>query len=91
MVGSRSRGTGDDVDGAGVNPADQIEAIVARAVTTLRSVEQRHRAMRDAAVGDWRDPVVDDIDDRDREDAAEADGPVLGPTEIAALSDAAGA
>ena len=89
-MGSRSRGTD---DGLAVNPADQIEAIVARAVTTLRSVEQRHRATRDTSSGDWRDPVGDGQDDRDHADTDD-DGadlrPVLTPAEVAALSDAAG-
>lgn len=89
-MGSRSPGTDDGPD---VNPADQIEAIVARAVTTLRSVEQRHRATRDACSGDWRDPVGGDQDDRDRGDTDDEEAdlrPVLTPEEIAALSDAAG-
>ncbi|MEH3156417.1 MAG: hypothetical protein PGN29_14110 [Gordonia paraffinivorans] len=71
-----------------MNPADQIEAIVARAVTTLRSVDQRHRAVRDAAADDWRDADADD--DRGRGDGDDDRRPVLGPAEIAAFSDAAG-
>ena len=77
-----------------MNPADQIETIVARAVATLQSVERRHRAERDAAAERWRDPVVDDEDETQRdtdEDAVDDSArPVLGPAEIAALSDAAG-
>ncbi|MEH3157182.1 MAG: hypothetical protein PGN29_18390 [Gordonia paraffinivorans] len=81
-----------------MNPSDQIEAIVARAVTTLRTVEQRHRAHRDAAAGDWQatptgdEPEGDGPEARGDRETADAVGtrPVLGPAEIAALSDAAG-
>ncbi|WP_299575539.1 hypothetical protein [uncultured Williamsia sp.] len=77
-----------------MNPADQIEAIVARAVATLRSVERRHRADQDVAAARWRDPAVDDEDettqDPDEDSVDERNRPVLGPAEIAALSDAAG-
>jgi hypothetical protein len=76
-----------------VNPADQIEAIVLRAVSTLRSMERRHRAEREAAAERWRDPdVADGDDDRDTADEAVEDDrsrPVLDPAQIAAISDAA--
>ena len=78
-----------------MNPSDQIEAIVARAVTTLRTVEARHRA-RDTADVSWRvadeNSRVDDRDDDERRDDEPDDAPrdrVLGPAEIAALSAAA--
>ena len=85
------RGTGDEDEEAVVNPADQIEAIVERAVTSLRSVERRHRAERDVAADHWRDPDPGPDEDG-TSDAADDDRsePVLGPAEIAAISDAAG-
>lgn len=77
-----------------MNPADQIEAIVARAVAGLRSIERRHGAEREAAADRWRDPVVDeDETTRNTEEDADDDRsrPILGPAAIAALSAAAGA
>lgn len=74
-----------------MNPADQIEAVVARAVRTLRAVEQQHRTQREIAATGWRDPIDQEADGSTTEDETDdARRPVLGPAEIAALSDAAG-
>lgn len=94
-----------------VNPSDQIEAIVRRAVTRLQAVDDDHRRRRDAAAAQWHDPAPHtDPDDRsssdddigDEDGARPGDDPdriqeredpgrrVLGPAQIAALSDAAG-
>ncbi|GAA2051210.1 hypothetical protein [Williamsia deligens] len=77
-----------------MNPADQIEAIVARTRSTLDAVDRRHRVRRGEAESGWRSPD-DDETGRGESDAAQ-DGDdanaqnVLSAEQAAAVSDAAG-